>query len=122
MRREMRRVAFNVALIVSLGILALLALGFFGRIGMLIRRVGPTVTSPYREHDVTLDDGRFMIWTQTWPTTPPTHKLDTITIEPRVKFRLRFPNSHALGGFDAHPLAFSSGQPILYLIACPIWA
>ena len=48
------------------------------------------------------------------------------SIRPLARFRLRFPkiDSHALGGFDAHPLTLSSvpGSSSLYLVACPIWA
>lgn len=107
--------------------LALCLLGFVGKIGVLIRRTGPMATSPYREHTVALERGRFTIWTQTLLS--PSQQGQGghgFSIRPLARFRLRFPkiDSHALGGFDAHPLTLSSvpGSSSLYLVACPIWA
>jgi hypothetical protein len=125
----MRRIAFNVTLIISLTMLALCLLGFGGTIGVLIRRPSPTVASPYSERTIVLDRGRFTIWTETWPappSPPPGAQIPTrLSIEPVARFPLRFPkiNGHALGGFDAHWLdAPGRGGGALYLIACPIWA
>jgi hypothetical protein len=120
-------VAFNFALGVSVMMLALCLLGFGGKIGLLIRRTGPTATSPYCEHTVAFDRGRFTIWTETWPApSQPGQVGHGVAIRPLARFRLRFPkiDGHAFGGFDAHPLRVSgaSGSTSLYLIACPIWA
>ena len=114
----MRRIAFNVALSVSLAALALFAFGFVGEIGLVLTRTG-TVS---RVQTISFERGRFTIWTETWPTQL-NEDADRFSIEPTARFRLRIPriDGHAIGGFDAHalPATFPVSR---YLVACPIWA
>jgi hypothetical protein len=71
--KPVRRFAFYALLIVSLAALGILAFGFVGVIGVATRLNVPTGRAPfYRDRTITLGRGRLEIWTQTWPTGPPT--------------------------------------------------
>jgi hypothetical protein len=115
-----RRRAFNIALVVSLAMLALCVLGFVGTIGAMILHRGSVATS---FHSIAFERGRFAIYTETWSAPPPVQSQSRFSIDPVVRFRLRFPkiDGHAFSGFDAHPLP-SPNISTLYVLACPLWA
>ena len=111
---------FTFFLCLSMVVLGLLPLGYFGRVGIAVRRTSSTGNTPaFKNTEFLLDGGRFACWIETG-----TSPAGPDSVEGRslrwMRWRPRLPDiKHAVLGFDSHPLPVTGAS--LFLFAFPLW-
>jgi hypothetical protein len=105
----------------SMVVLALLPLGYFGRIGVSVTDTwAPGKVPALRRTVISFDGGRMTCWIDT-DTRPAGHSSVGGRSFMRARWRPRLPDiKHALVGFDSHSLPVNIGGS-LYLFAFPMW-
>jgi hypothetical protein len=121
MMDDVKTRATTALLVLSLLLLAILACGYTGRVGLQIERnpqIGPNPS--YRELSISAEEGRIRCWYQIWP--PQANGPTGMKLEPRLHLLpLRPPDvKRSLWEFDAHWLRLLKGSNV-FILAFPIW-
>lgn len=113
----------NAVAVFSVAMLALLACGLVGRVGLDIQYItGSGAQALYHQRELALENGRLQCFS-TSSSAIPRGFGNRIRVRPITRlWPLQPPEmSKTLLGFDAHPLPGMFPGSSMYLLSCPIW-
>lgn len=113
----------NAVAVFSVAMLALLACGLVGRVGVDIQYItGSGVQALHHQRELAVENGRLQCFS-TSSSSIPRGFGNRIRFRPIIRlWPLQPPEvSKTLFGFDAHPLPGMFPASSMYLLSCPIW-
>ena len=113
----------NAVAVFSVAMLALLACGLVGRVGVDIQYIAGSGTQAlYQEREVSLENGRLQCFS-TSSSAIPRGFANGLHLRPFIQFwPIRLPDVRKMiFGFDAHSLPGMPKGQKLFLLSCPIW-